>query len=112
MNSTHLEEQTTSGGGLASDDMSVSNDGQVLHLGSCRYAKQLSQFGVKLVDDQGVTLSSFERLAAVVVLSSGIICLGGNFPSAGTKMRAGPARDVRAIMFLMRSPWSEVSPMV
>ena len=70
MNTTHLEEQTASGGDLASDDMSVSNEGQVLLLGICRYAKLASQLGVdlsvKLVGDQGDTHSSFERLAAVV----------------------------------------------
>ena len=67
-NITHLEEHTTSGGGLVNDDMSV--------------RIRVSQFGddlsVKLVGDRGVAHSSFERLAA--------ICSGTSFILPLTKL--------------------------
>ena len=83
----------------------MSNDGQVLLLEDCGCAKLVGQLGVdrsvKLDDDQGVTRSSFERPFSPV-LSIGMICSGVSFPSAGIKMLAAPARDVPAIIFLMR----------
>ena len=79
-NVTHLEEQTASGGGLSNVDVSLVDEGQVLLLGDSRRAIRGRQFGfnlsVELVGDQGDTHSSFERFAAVVVLSIGIVCSG------------------------------------
>ena len=46
------------------------------------------------------------------VLSVGVICSGGTFPSSGTKVWAVPAHNVPAFVFLMGSPCSEVSLVV